>query len=367
MAKTDNGAASAPNTIRLLCAEDSEDDVQLIKLALKRADPQHIYEISAVDDARGFIETLNDSFDVVLCDFNMPRFSPAAALTLLAERGSDIPLVVVTHAIGEEAVVSLIRDGAKDYVTKDKLATLPQVIARVMSDRQRIINDAQLKSRLEIANRRLRELSARALAAQEIERTLISRELHDVLGQTLTATVIHLHAARSSNDRESANSYIDAAVQMAKTAIEQVKTLSFSLRPAALDLLGLVAAVRADVERLAHPAGLQTSITTRGVEPAKLGDSALVALRLIQEAVTNAIRHSGATCVTVRLRFMPSGQISVVVADNGVGFDKAAVLGDAMGENNMGLNGMIQRAELIGGRLQFRTRPGSGVIVKADV
>lgn len=358
-------AATAPRTIRLLCADDSEDDIDLIRLALKRADSLHSYAVTAVDEAARFTEALGKGVDVVLCDYNMPRFSPREALALLAAHAPGIPLVVVTHAIGEDAIVSLMRDGAKDYVGKDKLATLPQVIARVMADRQRQIHDAQLKSKLEAAHARLRDISSRALAAQDLERSLISRELHDVLGQTLTAAVIHLHASRNSKDPAAANGYVDQALQMVKTAIGQVKTLSFSLRPAPLDLLGLVAAVHADVHRLADPAGLQVRITTRGNEPAALGDGALVAVRVIREAVTNAIRHADATQLAVRLRFTPAGHIEVLVADNGVGFDAATVLGETLGEHNLGLYGMIERVELVGGRLRLRTQPGSGVIVKA--
>ena len=367
MPKTQRVAPSETQTIRLLCADDVEDDIQLIKFALKRADAQHTYAIIAAEDTEGFTHALDKGVDVVLCDYNMPRFSPAAALKLLAERGSDVPLVVVTHAIGEEALVNLIRDGAKDYVTKDKLATLPQVIARVLADRQRELDEDRRQQELAAANHRLRELSSRVLTAHERERTVISRELHDVLGQTLTAALIHLHAARNAADRDTGNSYIDQAVNLAKTAIEQVKMLSFSLRPPSLDLLGLVAAVNADVHRLADPAGLQVSITTRGTEPAGLGDRALVALRLIQEAVNNTIRHADASRIAVRLHFTASGKIVILVADNGVGFDPVAVIGNAVNQGNLGLNGMIERAELVGGHLRFRTRPGAGVIVKATV
>jgi signal transduction histidine kinase len=367
MQETESSASPPLRVIRLLCVDDVEDDIQVIKFALKRADPRHSYSITAADDPKGFIEGLDRGIDVVLCDYNMPRFSPAAALKLLAERSSDIPLVLVTHSIGEEALVNLMREGSKDYVTKDKLATLPQVIARVLAERQHDIEDERSQRALAAANLRLRELSSHILAAQESERAIIARELHDVLGQTLTAAVIHMHAARNAADKDTATSYFDQALGLAKTAIDQIKTLSFSLRPPALNLLGLAAAVRADVQGRAEPAGLRASVTLRGTEPAQPGDNALVALRLIQEAVNNTVRHAHASRISVRLHFKPSGKIVVVVGDNGVGFDKAAVLDGAICENNLGLHGMIERASLAGGRLQFRTQPGSGVIVRATL
>jgi signal transduction histidine kinase len=358
-------AVSALPALRLLCVEDNPNDVELIGLALKRADPGRTYLITHVEEARGFTENLGDDIDVVLCDYNMPLFSPDAALTILAQRGSQIPLVVVTHAIGEEAAVGVLRHGAKDYVSKSKLATLPQIIDRVMSERHALQKEERLRQQLAAAYARLRELSSRAVLTQERERSLISRELHDVLGQTLTAVVIHMHASRAATDPDKGRVYSDMALQLAQEAVHQVRTMSFSLRPAQLDLLGLIAAVESTVHRMADAAGLKTSITTRGVQAATLDHRASVAVRLIQEAVTNTVRHASATRIWVRLRFLPSGPMVLLIADNGTGFDPRSILDGPPGEHNVGLYGMMERAELIGGKLRIRTELGAGVIVRA--
>jgi signal transduction histidine kinase len=339
--------------------------VELITFALERAEPHRQYLLRHVDTAQGFATALQQDADVILCDYNLPQFSPYAALKLMADRGCSIPLVVVTRAIGEEAAVNVLRQGAKDYVTKDRLGTLPQVIDRVMADRDRLLEQERLSRELESAYRRLKKLSSRLVVAQERERTLISRELHDVLGQTLTGMVIHLHASRRSDDPEAARAYADTAMQMAQEAVDQVKTLSFSLRPAQLDLLGLAAAVRSAVQRIADPAGLCSSVTTRGSEPAEPHDNASVAVRLVQEALTNTVRHANASRIWVRLGFLPTGRISLVIADNGDGFDRDELLDGQPSERNLGLYGMIERTELAGGRLAIRTRPGRGVIIRA--
>jgi signal transduction histidine kinase len=302
---------------------------------------------------------------VILCDFNMPRFSPYAALQILVARRCGIPLVVVTRAIGEEAAVHVLRCGAKDYVTKDKLGTLPQIIERVMTDRQRVLEQERLGRELEAAYRRLKKLSARLVVAQERERSEISRELHDQLGQTLTGMVIHLHAAKRAADAESAQKHTDTVMDMAQGAVQQIKSLSFSLRPPQLELLGLVAAVQSAVQRVAEPAGLQFAITSRGQEPDELGETASVSLRLVQEALNNIVRHAHASHIAVRLRFLPQGRIGVLVVDDGVGFDKHALLDGQPSERNVGLYGMIERTELAGGRLSIRTSPGHGVAIRA--
>lgn len=351
--------------IRLLCVEDNPDDVELMGISLERADPARRYELHRVDNAASFVAALDGDWDVILCDFNLPRFSPYAALQILVTRRSNIPLIVLTRAIGEEAAVHVLRCGAKDYLTKDKLGTLPQIIGRVLEERRRAQEKERVDAELQSAYARLKQLSARFVLAQERERSYISRELHDQLGQTLTAVVIHLHAAERSADAEVARRHSATAAEMANGALQQLKTLSFSLRPAQLDLLGLVPAVQSAMQRIAEPAGLRCEVTTRGQEPKKLGENAAVAVRLVQEALTNTVRHAKASTVWVRLRFLPRGRISVLIADDGVGFDKGAVLNGRQSEKNIGLYGMIERTELAGGRLHIRTREGGGVAIRA--
>jgi signal transduction histidine kinase len=351
--------------IRLLCVEDNPGDVELMGIALERADPSRRYELHRVDNAASFVAALAGEWDVILCDFNLPRFSPYAALQILVTRRCSIPLIVLTRAIGEEAAVHVLRCGAKDYLTKDKLGTLPQIIGRVLEERRRAREKERLDAELQGAYARLKELSARFVLAQERERSHISRELHDQLGQTLTAVVIHLHAAKRASEPEVARRYSDTAAELANGALQQLKTLSFSLRPAQLDLLGLVPAVQSAMQRICEPSGLAWQVCTRGEEPSQLEENAAVAVRLVQEALTNIVRHAQATLVRVRLRFLPHGRIGVLVLDDGQGFDKGAVLNGHQSERNIGLYGMIERTELAGGRLHIRTRQGRGVAIRA--
>jgi signal transduction histidine kinase len=362
----DPGTSEHLPPVRLLCVEDNPDDLELLGLALERADPRRRYLLDRVDDAGSFARAVEDDrHDAILCDFNLPRFSPYAALQILVAQRSVTPLVVLTRAIGEEAAVHVLRCGAKDYITKDKLGTLPQIIDRVMAERRRAEEQDRLTRELDAAYRRLKKLSARAIAAQERERTLISRELHDQLGQTLTGMLLHLHASQRVSEADAVRRHTDIAIDMAQGAIRQVKTLSFSLRPAPLELLGVVSAVRDAVQRMAEPADLAFSVRSRGEEPRQHSGNASVALRVVQEAVANTVRHANATQITVRLRFLPRGRIGLVVLDDGCGFDKPSVLTGHPGEHNVGLYSMAERVELIGGRIHIRTRPGAGVAIRA--
>lgn len=357
--------SSPHRTVRLLCVEDNVDDAELISIALDEPESGFSFTFARAEDEAGFLAALAAGVDLVLCDYSLPHFSPQQALGLMKREGVDAPLIVVTRAIGEEAAVDIMRHGAQDYVTKDRLATLPQVIARAIDRADQRRERQRLARELEAAYLRLKELSSRIVAAQERERSVISRELHDGLGQMLTGVVIHLHAAARAEDPQSAKQYTETAMKIAQDAVGQVKTMSFALRPAQLDLLGLEAAMRSAVTRIGEPAGVDVKLTVRGQEPEALGENALVALRVAQEAMTNIVRHAKATIVLVRLRFLPDGRIGVIVCDDGRGFDVRAALQGPVTEKNLGLSGMMERTELIGGRLVIRSRPGAGTAVRA--
>jgi len=350
--------------LRIVSIDDEADDVELIRLALARAglaaDVQH------VDDEAGLRRSLRSAPDLLLCDYSMPTFSAERALALVATGTQPVPLVVVTRAIGEDAVVELFRAGAKDYVAKDKLALLPAVIERVLRERANELERQRTAEALAQANARLRLLSARLVDAQERERTLVARELHDGLGQVLTGIVIHLHAAARS-DTPGQQRCNERALDLAQQAIRQVKSMSFQLRPPQLELLGFVAALQATLERQLEASGVRGSLRVRGTDPRRAQPAQAVALHVLQEALTNVLRHAAARNVVVRLRFAPEGRFVLTLGDDGRGFDVKAALGAVLTEHNLGLHGMLERAELMGGGLRFRSRPGHGTVVRLSL
>lgn len=351
--------------LRIVSIDDEADDVELIRLALARAGLAA--EVRHVDDEAGLRRCLRSAPDLLLCDYSMPTFSAERALALVATAAQPVPLVVVTRAIGEDAVVQLFRAGAKDYVAKDKLALLPAVIERVLRERANELERQRTAEALAQANARLRLLSARLVDAQERERTLVARELHDGLGQVLTGIVIHLHAAARSDTPAQAERCNERALDLAQQAIRQVKSMSFQLRPPQLELLGFVAALQATLERQLEASGVRGSLRVRGSDPRCAQPAQAVALHILQEALTNVLRHADARNVVVRQRFAPDGRFVLTLGDDGRGFDVKAALGGGLTEHNLGLHGMLERAELMGGRLRFRSRPGRGTVVRLSL
>ena len=199
-----------------------------------------------------------------------------------------------------------------------------------------------------------RESSARALAAQEDERLRIARELHDEIGQTLTAVALRAEHALGQGGLEGQDLAELAAV--VQQSLQDLRRISRELRPEALDELGLVNALIALCSRVAEQSGLQVHRRLDAGLPALSPGVELAVYRVAQEALTNAMRHSKATEATVSLS-REQGALALTITDNGKGLDEDLVEGG-------GLTGMRERAMLIGADLAITSDPGAGVTVR---
>jgi signal transduction histidine kinase len=217
---------------------------------------------------------------------------------------------------------------------------------------------------LRLANERLQALSKRLLQVQEKERAALARELHDQLGQSLTALKLNAGALARTVAGPAAD-LLQQSVAIADQALAQVRTLALDLRPPQLDQLGLAAALRDAVVRISDQGGPDTDFVdeTGGVEP----DTTLatVVFRVAQEALTNVTRHAGAKHVGVELR-VRAGELVLVVEDDGVGFDYDAARAAAIKGTSMGILGMEERVTLAGGRLRVTSGPHPGTRVEAS-
>jgi signal transduction histidine kinase len=198
----------------------------------------------------------------------------------------------------------------------------------------------------------LRTLSRKLIAAQEAERRLIARELHDDFGQVLTA--IKLNLMRTDADANESIALVDGA-------IARMRDLAQDLRPPMLDELGLEAALRSHVDREARRAGLEAYLDIPQLPRRFTPSLETTCFRVVQEAVTNVIRHAGATRIRCSLRATDS-VLTLEVNDNGHGFDPLAARKRA---DSQGLVGMRERVELAGGELDIESRPGHGTTVRA--
>jgi signal transduction histidine kinase len=211
------------------------------------------------------------------------------------------------------------------------------------------------------------ELLHRTVQAQELERRRIAHELHDETGQTLTALGLGLRGLTQTIPSEPQRA-IDQAQELESVAtngIAGLQRMVSGLHPPQLDELGLLAALRWYAQETQTRYGIPVTITGSPDVEQLADEVRLVLFRIVQEAITNTVRHAQASQIQVSLE-INEAEIHLVVSDDGKGFDVNSVLGGSE-YKCIGLLGMIERSALIGGDCQIRSQPGSGVTVEVRV
>jgi signal transduction histidine kinase len=220
---------------------------------------------------------------------------------------------------------------------------------------------AELESRLRFeevaqARRDLQHLSARLLQIQEDERTRLSRELHDEIGQTLTA--LRIEISRALADWRSRSPAIETRLEEARLLAEKtvatVRDISALLRPSLLDDLGLEPALQSLVEDFSRRSGMRCVLAGDGLDDNLPDAHRTCVYRVVQEALTNCAKHSSATHVEIRVG-QAGGQLRLEASDNGKGFSL-----DAHVIAGLGILGMRERVAALGGELSIESAPGEG-------
>jgi two-component system, NarL family, sensor histidine kinase UhpB len=205
-----------------------------------------------------------------------------------------------------------------------------------------------------------------AMRAQEEERRRLARDLHDEVNQALTAILLRLEALAQDSPPENVDEVTELKL-LVNQAMEELLNLARQLRPTALDDHGLMPAVEAQLKRFSARTGVEVSLNADG-DPDSLPEDVQTAIyRILQEALANVGRHAGATAVAVDIE-ADDERLELRVRDDGAGFDEAAgrrVNGRARGRpGGLGLNGMRERALLIGGNLDVYTEQGAGTTIE---
>jgi len=266
------------------------------------------------------------------------RMAAARVVAGLRRNGEEFPL---------EASISRVAEGGEQYFT----VILRDVTERVRSD------EALKRSREE-----LREFAVATNTVREHEKSRIARELHDELGQSLTALKIDLAWIRErlKSDRE-ASVKLAAMQGLLDSTVAATRRISSDLRPLMLDDLGLVAACEWLVQSFRTRTGIACAFDTAG--DLDLADPhATVIFRVLQESLTNVARHAKASRVEIQVA-RADGRITLSVTDNGVGFDPD----DDAQPKSYGLVGMRERAYLLGGTASIQSSPGKGTAVRLEL
>ncbi len=291
---------------------------------------------------RVFLRKRSERIDSVVDD---PEVDQAAARRIGMTTALNVPLIVRGHSIGVMSAIDKLRPDPR--FTEDDLR-----LAEAFAARAAIAVD--------LSERVTRDALRRAVDTQELERRRLARELHDEIGQDLTSLLLGLKTIENSKSKEELNQATAALRELVVTALHDVRRLAVELRPKALDDFGLVPAL----ERLAMTFGEQTGMVVELED--RLGglrlpsDVETALYRIVQEALTNVVKHAQAQHVSILLTWK-EGRVAAVIEDDGRGFDPRAET------EGLGLLGIRERLDLLGGHIVMESTKGTGTTLVAEV
>jgi signal transduction histidine kinase len=280
-----------------------------------------------------------------------PEWTPPGELSWLA-----VPIVAGGRGLG----FCVLEKHEPDGFTPDHSGLAGAVVGQAAV----AIQNAWLFQQVRAGHDRLQSLSHRLVETQENERLYVARELHDEAGQMLASLLLGLRVLESNAaDPPAVLAAAQELRQIANTVQENLHRLAMDLRPASLDQLGLVAALNAFAHHVRDRDGIQVQFKALGWSDERLSPEIEVSVyRIVQEALTNIVRHAHATRVDLLLQRTDT-HVVLTVEDDGVGFDpEAATYG-----SHLGLAGMRERCEMLGGKLVIESIPGDGTTLVAEL
>jgi signal transduction histidine kinase len=332
------------------------DDETAVREVLRGILTDNGYTVESVKSATEAILRLQEvPPDLVLLDIVLPDRSGFEVCRHIrnTEGIAELPVILMTGYGDKESRKQGIEAAADDFLTKPIDPT--EFVQRVSN----IIELSRYRSLVE--ERRRRHRLEATLRSVEYERRQLAQEIHDELGQGLTALQGVLDRARGDDpDPELLGTLLDNARELSAHLLDATRRIASNLRPALLDDLGLCATLSWLCRRMGESYPTTSFVSDCTIDEEALDDDLRTAVfRICQEGVNNAVRHSGATEVTLRLtsELLPAaGAIALEISDNGFGFDVTRAEG-------LGLMGMRERAEHSGGRLRIDSREGRGTTI----
>jgi signal transduction histidine kinase len=384
--------------VNILLVEDSPSDADLLQESLSQHRVGGFRFTQAGYWAEAAAHLLKQSFDVLLLDLSLPDSDGRDTFVRARAAAPNLPIVVLTGVEDESVGLEAVRHGIQDYLIKGQAygrqtaraihyaierkqaeTALKQAEANLQRERDQLeVRVGERTAELSEANRALQaeilqrqraqaahqQVFRRLVAAEETERGRISRELHDQLGQDLTALKLGLQIVGKQRPCPPAvRGSISKLEGLTDRLMRDIHRLAWELRPAALDDFGLEMALRRYADEWAALSGVPVDFDSLGMTKRRLTPELETTLyRITREALTNVFRHAKATRVSVLVE-RRAGHVSLIVEDDGQGFDAASMLGASATLGKLGLLGMQERATLAGGSFEIESNPGAGTTV----
>ena len=342
-------------SLRVLHLEDSEFDHELTLAHLRHGG--RAVQTQRVESESGFRAALEEDWDAIVSDYNLPGFSGLAALEILKASGRLLPFVIVSGEIGEETAVQAMRNGASDYLLKSNLARLSPALDHAIeaneTRRARVAADRELAA----SRQQLSELAQHLQSSVERERAAIAREIHDDVGGALTALNFELSWIARHAQAPAMQQKVQSALEMTAHAIEASQRVMHNLRPAVLEQ-GLVAALQWMAQRFEKRTGIGCRFRSSHEHLELPRGVPLVAYRTVQEALTNVSKHAQAAKVAIDLS-LSRGVLSIEVADNGCGLAPDALVK----ARSFGIRGLHERADTVRGWVELSSSASGTTLI----
>jgi signal transduction histidine kinase len=302
-----------------------------------------LLEFGASKAGRVLERRSSERVDSVLDD---PEIDQQAARRLGVSSALFVPLVARGRGIG--VMIAHDKAGPSPMFSDDDLR-----LAETLAQRAAVAVD--------LSERVSRDAVRQVVQAQELERARLARELHDETGQALTSILLGLKPLERSAATDEARAEVAAVRELVVSTLQDVRRLAVELRPSALDDFGLVPAVERLADTFREQAGIRVDLEAQLDEERLTTEVETALYRIVQEALTNVVKHARARHVSILLTRRDGG-VAAIIEDDGRGFDPGATR-----EDGLGLTGMRERVGLVGGRLRIESAPGAGTTLVAEV
>ncbi len=349
----------------ILIVDDNSTNLLYLEIILRNI-PAKL--INALSGAEALSLVKDKELSLAILDVQMPEMNGYELAVLLNEDRAEnkVPIIFLTANCPENSrVLEGYKAGAVDYIVKPLneviLISKIKIFLEMYWQKQRIIDDTEKlrisEEETRAAKQKVEELNQYQIKAIEDERTQISLQVHDELGQAMTALKMDLNWVKQNlTNPDTAVQKIDKMIEMTNQVIRRVQRISAELHPGVLDDLGLIAAIEWYCEEFTERTGIPCLLFLGDSEPTSKTLN-LALFRIIQESLTNVIRHSNATKISIQLSIEP--EVSLTISDDGIGIPNEKLESG----KSFGLIGMRQRIAQCGGTIEFSGSSGNGTSV----
>jgi signal transduction histidine kinase len=339
--------------LKILHLEDLPADAEMVDRVLRKAKLR--FEKKVVIDRPDFLKALREfKPDIILSDHSLPAFNSLEALKITREEGILAPFILVTATVSEEYAVNVIKEGASDYILKDRLERLPNAVENAL-DRRRA--EEELVTQRDMQQKLIMETS---IQVQEKEREQIGKELHDNINQILAAAKLYLDIGAKDED-DTRIEALEKCQRNLNLAMEEIRQLSQSLVAPSLGGIGLYQALRKLMDNFPLSASLKLDLDTSGyLEDIPDEGMKLTCYRIAQVQLNNIVKHARAKNASIKLGRVP-GRLTLTISDDGIGFDPDRKTG------GIGLRNIRNRVGFYNGTVELESAPGKGCTLAISI